>query len=249
MSKNLPIIGILGEVSPPSPKSAFQSFKRQGCVDTYTKIFEKLNTPAIIIPDLNSFNDEIIAKYISNIDGLVIPGGADVSPLLYNEEKKDVCGNTFLDKDIYAIKLIKEAYKQRKPILGICRGAQLLNVAFSGSLFQDQKLSNRENHTFNHMDLNNIDTKSHKIIINKDSKLFNIFNKQILDINSLHHQSINKIGANIKISAMSFDGLVEAIELDDNNYFALGLQWHPETLFSKSDDMKPLFEEFIKSTL
>ncbi len=247
MSKQLPIIGILGEISPPSPSSVFQNFKRQGCVDSYTSIFETLNTPSILLPELKNYNDDIISRFISNIDGLLIPGGADVSPSLYNEQKKEVCGNTYLEKDIYAIKLIKEAFKQKKPILGICRGAQLLNVAFSGSLFQDQKLSNRENHDFNHMDLNNIETISHQVIINKDSQLFNIFYKQILETNSLHHQSINKIAENFKISAISFDGLIEAIELDNPNYFVLGIQWHPETLFAKSDDMKPLFEAFIKA--
>jgi len=249
MNNKLPIIGILGEISPPSPKSVFQKFKRQGCVDTYTSIFEQLMVPVIIIPDLSFYNDKLIEKYISCIDGLVIPGGSDVTPSLYNEEKQSECGQTFLEKDIYAIKLIKEAYKQNKSILGICRGSQLINVAFSGSLFQDQNLSNRENHNFNHTDLKNIDSYSHKILINQDSRLFNIFKKDQIYTNSLHHQSIKKVGHNFKISAMSFDGLVEAIEFENPNHFIIGVQWHPETLFSKSNEMKPLFEDFIKSTL
>ncbi|MGD1823270.1 MAG: gamma-glutamyl-gamma-aminobutyrate hydrolase family protein [Pleomorphochaeta sp.] len=248
MLNKIPLIGILGESSPPSPNSAFQNFRRQGCVDTYTSIFEKLNTNAIIIPSLSNYNQDIIEKYISTIDGLMLIGGADITPDLYNEERVKECGKTNITHDKYTIDLILEAYKQNKSILGICRGAQIINVAFSGSLYQDLKYDNRENKDKNHLDLNNIDTPSHKIIINKDSKLYTLFNKQILDVNSLHHQSINQVGNNLRLSAISEDGLVEAIESDEDNRFILGLQWHPETLFSKSDEMKPIFESFIQST-
>jgi len=246
MENTTPLIGILGELSPPSPNSAFQNFKRQGCVDTYVSIFEKLQTNAIIIPFFSNSSEKIVKKYISSIDGLLLLGGNDVTPSLYNETKKDECKKTNKQYDLFTINLINEAYKQKKPILGICRGAQMINITFNGTLYQDQKYDKRESKEQNHFDLNNIDTYSHKIIINKESLLYKIFQKQIIDVNSLHHQSINEVGNNLKLSALSLDGVVEAIEHIDEKRFIIGVQWHPETLFTKNNTMEPLFREFIK---
>ncbi|MDC7249363.1 MAG: gamma-glutamyl-gamma-aminobutyrate hydrolase family protein [Sphaerochaetaceae bacterium] len=247
MQNKFKLIGIIGEISPPSPTSAFQNFKRQGCVDTYTQSIEKVNAIPIIIPFVKEYNSDTIVSYISKIDGLLIPGGMDIEPSLYGEKRKEECQKSNKENDQFCLELIKEALFQKKPILGICKGCQLLNVALNGTLFQDQKYDLRESKEYNHSDLNKIDTPSHKIIINKDSKLNKIFNKQVLSVNSLHHQSINQVGNSLNLSALSLDGLVEAIEHENPNYFCIGVQWHPETLFTKDDSMKPLFEAFVNS--
>jgi len=247
MNKVLPVIGIIGEVSMPSPTSAFQNFKRQGCIDTYTNAIEKNDAIASIIPFVKNFTNITIFTYINKIDALLIPGGYDVNPKLYNEDKKDECKPGDINFDKFSIELIKEAIAQKKPILGICKGCQILNVACGGTLYQDQKYDNREDKTYNHFDLNNIDTPSHKIIINKNSVLNSIFKKQVIDVNSLHHQSINQVGNTLNLCALSFDGSVEGVEYFDPSYFCVGVQWHPETLLSKTDTMKPLFSAFINS--
>jgi len=247
MNKILPIIGILGEISPPSPVSVFQMFNRQGCVDTYTQSIEKLNAIPIIIPYIAKYSTKTITSYISKIDALLIPGGMDVEPEIYGEKRIKECKKGNLDYDKFSIALIKEAIKQKKSILGICKGCQLLNVALKGTLYQDQQYDQRDSKEINHLDFNNICTNSHTIIINKDSHLNKIFNLQVLEVNSLHHQSINQVGENLRLSALSLDGTVEAIEHVDQNYFCIGVQWHPETLFAKTDSMKPLFKTFVES--
>jgi len=247
MNKILPIVGVIGEISNPSPTSAFQDFKRQGCVDTYTTAIEKNNAISLIIPYVKDFTKITIYSYINKIDALLIPGGYDVNPQLYNEDKKEECKPGDINFDKFSIELIKEAFNQKKPILGICRGCQLLNVAFGGSLYQDQKYDNRDEKVYNHFDLKNIDTPSHQIIINKNSLLNSIFKKQVIDVNSLHHQSINQVGNSLNLCALSIDGSVEGIEYFDPSYFCIGVQWHPETLLSKTDTMKPLFSAFINS--
>ncbi len=249
MSNIIPTIGIIGEITLPSPTSAFQNFKRQGCVDTYINAFNNLDVNIIIIPYIKENKKQNIENYISKIDGLLLTGGLDVDPSLYNEKRIKECNQSDKDFDLSTIALIKEAIKQHKSILGICRGCQLLNVALEGSLFQDQKFDKRENKDLNHFDLTHIDTPSHQIIINKESKLFNIFKSQILDVNSLHHQSINQVGKDLSLCALSIDGGVEAIEHSDKNYFCIGVQWHPETLISKTDLMFPLFKEFVNSSI
>lgn len=247
MKKGLPIIGVIGEISKPSSTSAFQDFNRQGCVDTYTTAIEKNNAIATIIPYVKNFTNMTIYSYINRIDALMIPGGYDINPQLYKEEIKEECKPGDINYDKFSIELIKEAFAQKKPILGICRGCQLLNVAFGGSLYQDQKYDKRDDKTYNHFDLNNISTPSHKIIINKNSQLNLIFKKQVIDVNSLHHQSINQVGNNLNLSALSLDGSVEGIEYCDSSYFCVGVQWHPESLLSKTDTMNPLFSSFINS--
>lgn len=247
MNKKTAVIGIIGEISPPSPSSAFQQFKRQGCVDTYTNAIEKVDAIPIILPYIKNYNSNTIESLISKIDGLIIPGGLDIDPSLYGEDRIKECQKSDKDFDIYCINLIKEALKKKKSILGICKGCQLINVALGGSLFQDQNSDNRESKELNHLDLNHIDTMSHKIIINKGSSLNKIFNKQVLNVNSLHHQSINKVGKGLVLSALSLDGLVEGIEMEDNSHFCIGVQWHPETLFARDELMRPLFKAFVDS--
>ncbi len=247
MHNKLKIIGIIGEISLPSPTSAFQNFKRQGCVNTYTTSIEKVNALPLIIPYVENYNSDTILSYVSKIDALLIPGGMDIDPSLYGELRKEECQKSNKEYDQFSLTLIKEALLQKKPILGICKGCQLLNIALNGSLFQDQKYDLRESKEYNHSDLNHIDSPSHKIIINKTSKLNKIFNKQVLSVNSLHHQSINQVGNSLNLAALSLDGLVEAIEHENPNYFCIGVQWHPETMFMREDSMRPLFESFVNA--
>lgn len=246
MNKDFKTVGIIGEISPPSPTSVFQNFDRQGCVETYTSAIEKANALPLIIPYIKNYNSKIVKNYISLLDALLIPGGDDVDPSLYNEERKKECQKGNKEYDLFSLELIIEAMKQKKPILGICKGCQLLNVACGGTLFQDQKYDLRESKDINHNDLKNISNTSHKVVINKKSKLYKIFNKQVIDVNSIHHQSINKVGDNLFLSALSSDGVVEAIETEDKDYFCIGVQWHPETLLVNSKSMEPLFKAFVE---
>ena len=175
---------------------------------------------------------------LNKLDGLVLSGGDDIDPTLYGEEKD--AHNTPLDKhrDAFELEMIERAYQRRIPIFGICRGAQLINIYFDGtlhpSILEIDGYQNHKNSIFPIKDA----------IIKKISKLFSIMKKKELPINSIHHQAIDEVGEDLKITACH-DKIIEAIEKEDYP-FLLGVQWHPEYLIYLKEH-RLLFEEFVWS--
>ena len=186
----------------------------------YQDICQKLN---ILLIPVNVLTD---IDYIANIcDGLIITGGNDVNPKLYNETINN--DNIVIDDiaDKLDFSLISAFNKVNKPILGICRGIQIINVYFGGSLHQDisnHKLNINENHSIN---------------IIKDNFLYGCYQKDKITVNSTHHQAIKEVAKDFKITAISDDNIIEGIEKDN----IVGVQWHPEKL----NDLN-FFEKFIK---
>ncbi len=174
-------------------------------------------------------------------DGLLLPGGADIEPALYGREREEKCGkpNTIRDKNEV---LIFRAFKEtKKPVLCICRGFQLLNILCGGTLYQDiadiRKCS--------HSDFLRRAKAVHKVSVSEGSVLYNIFGKNEVGVNSLHHQAIEAVGENLIASAVSEDGFVEATELMEHP-FCLGVQWHPEHMSKKDPLQQRLFDEFVR---
>ena len=174
-------------------------------------------------------------------DGLLLPGGADIEPALYGREREEKCGkpNTIRDKNEV---LIFRAFKEtKKPVLCICRGFQLLNILCGGTLYQDiadiRKCS--------HSDFLRRAKAVHKVSVSEGSVLYNIFGKNEVGVNSLHHQAIESVGENLIASAVSEDGFVEAAELMEHP-FCLGVQWHPEHMSKKDPLQQRLFDEFVR---
>jgi len=208
---------------------------------------EQQNIIPVLIPN---FNDDQLKMMSKDLDGLVLQGGSDLSPEKYNQpflDKSKWPGDPY--RDDYELKLIKYFHKQNKPILGICRGAQVLNAYFGGTLDQDIPTL-LETNTI-HRDANLYDNVNHEITIQKDSILYDIYNKENFIVNSVHHQSIKKLGKDLKIEAISTsDNIIEAFSLGDN---IIGVQWHPEfmpTLESAKIenllDSNPLLNYFFK---
>ena len=175
-------------------------------------------------------------------DGLLLPGGADIEPSLYGCEREEKCGkpNVLRDKNEF---IIFDAYvKTNRPILCICRGFQLLNVIYAGTLYQDISQIKKCNHS----DFLKRGKAVHKVVVNEETKLYEIFGKKEVGVNSLHHQAVENVGEGLTVSAVSEDGFVEALELK-NHPFCVGVQWHPEHM-SKTDALEQmLFDEFVKS--
>ena len=178
--------------------------------------------------------------YFDLIDGILITGGDfDIDPQIYGEKKDKSIVRIDKPRTNFEIKMARLALKKNKPILGICGGQQLLNVALNGSLIQ-------------HIDKTNIKHEqsqprnkfSHKVQISLKSKLYKIVKKKEFRVNSAHHQAIKKIGKNLNINAIAEDGIIEGIELDNHKFF-LGIQWHPEFFISNYD--KKIFKAFIKA--
>lgn len=198
----------------------------------------------ISIPIIN--DEEDYDYYVNLIDGIIFSGGIDVSPLSYGENPiKEV---KFLSsvRDKYEFGLLKRAYEKKLPILGICRGCQLINVFLGGTLYQDinEQVPNALGHCPGPHLLEEI---YHTINIKEGTKLHSIFGKDKIYVNSYHHQSINKLGENLKITAVSEDGIIEAIEATDER-FLIGVQFHPEALQKKYPEFQRIFKELINAS-
>jgi len=186
----------------------------------------------------------VLAKYMNVIDGIIFTGGEDISPLYYGENPIKELGGTDESRDSYEMALFMEAYRINMPILGICRGCQLINVALGGSLYQDVN-SQIEGSLGHSSKGDDISQAHHMIRIEKDSKLYDIFGNETIAVNSFHHQAIKKMGDGLKATAYSYDGIIEAIESVKKDYI-IGVQWHPEAMLPKRVIFAKLFEEFVK---
>lgn len=187
-----------------------------------------------------------VSNYVRNLDGLVLQGGADVSPESYGElpEKAEWRGDRV--RDLYEIELLWEFVIQGKPVLGICRGCQLINVAMGGNLWQD--IATHIAGAITHRDKTLYDALHHDIEILPGSALAQLYDpSRCYGVNSIHHQAIRRLGNDLRIEAKSpADNVVEAIRWTGSGYMA-GFQWHPE-FHEPNDyllDSAPLMVEFL----
>ena len=167
-------------------------------------------------------NAEMVAASLDCVDMLLLAGGEDVEPARYGENSHPKLGRTNPRRDAWELSLVAEARRRRMPILGICRGCQLLNVAFGGTLWQD--LGAQKEGTFIH----GKDPIGHEINVEKGSYLASLAG-EACSVNSYHHQAVKELAKGFKVVAMSTDGVVEAFEGED--YPAMGVQFHPEKMF------------------
>ena len=188
------------------------------------------------------YNNSIIKILINKLDGLIITGGNfDIDPILYAKSNKEA-RNLKNKRTSFEIDIFNEFFETSKPILGICGGEQLINVASGGDLVQDIKQSIKTE--TEHEQINPRNEISHKINVEKFSKLYEIVQTDQINVNSAHHQSVNNLGNNFICSARAEDGVIEAIE-HTTHPWCLGLQWHPEFLITNSDNL--IIKNFIEN--
>ena len=205
----------------------------------YTKSLERAGAEVCWI-ELE--NLELAVAQMLECDGLLLPGGADVNPKLYGQEPSEKCGKPNELRDTAEMKMLENFFETKKPIFGICRGVQLMNVFFEGTLYQDIK----EKQTCKHSDFLSKNKGNHYVKITAGTKLsHHITEKEIL-VNSLHHQAIHELGKDMLISAISEDGYVEAIEHSSHPY-CMGVQWHPEHMSKRNKLQQNLFDAFVKA--
>jgi putative glutamine amidotransferase len=191
-------------------------------------------------------NDEDFRELYDRLDGIVMSGGGDMQPELCGAEPHESIYGLDPERDHDELNLVRWAVSDDKPILGICRGAQVFNVALGGTLYGDIA-SHAPNDPLKHnwfpgFPRNKI---AHPVAVTEETKLAKIMGAPIVEVNSLHHQAIHETGAGLEVAARAPDGIVEAVELP-NHRFALGVQWHPECLQDRPE-MRALFSEFIKA--
>lgn len=208
----------------------------------YVKAIEGADGIPIVLALIE--DSKAIEKIVSKLDGILIPGGLDVSPLLYEEEPHKKIGITSSKFDQFQIKVIQEAFKQNKPILGICRGLQIINVCFGGSLWQDISSQLKESNINHSQALEIRNEKTHSVYIEKESLLFSFVDRENIYVNSYHHQAIKNIAKDFNVNALSKDGVIEGIE--NKNKKILAVQWHPEELQAENKEHKNIFINFIR---
>ncbi len=237
--KRRPIIGISSSVIVDEAGS-FAGYKRAYVNKDYVDAVIRAGGVPLIIPF--STDKEVIISQAQLIDGLILSGGHDVSPYNYGQEPSQKIGETFPERDTYEIILLEESKKRNIPILGICRGFQLINVAAGGTLYQD--LSLIPGNILKHNQVSNPTLKTHKVEIKENSFISSIFGKETM-VNSFHHQVINKVANDFIVVAKASDGVVEAIE-HKTYKFLVAVQWHPEMLAVNCEKARELFSKFVE---
>ncbi|MGD9942392.1 MAG: gamma-glutamyl-gamma-aminobutyrate hydrolase family protein [Burkholderiaceae bacterium] len=208
---------------------------------------------ALMIPTISSAAEVSrrgisVKSYVRELDGLVLQGGADVSPRSYGKEPMRAEWAGDIVRDRYEMELLHEFLAQGKPVLGICRGAQLLNVAFGGTLFQD--IASLCPQAISHVDAELYDGLHHEVAFEPGSRLGDLYGQVERPlVTSIHHQSVDRLGSDLVVDARSpADGIVEAIRWRGSGY-AVGLQWHPE-FHTGSEvllDSAPIVQDFLEA--
>lgn len=231
-----PLIGI------PTRTYTDGALVRYAVISTYTRAVELAGGAPIAIP--LQLGEETLSGIFAHLDGLLLTGGADVHPSEFGEEVAPFCGNIDRERDIVELNLLRWAMREQMPILGICRGIQMLNVAAGGTLYQDIAAQIPDALRHEHAQGDSHNPLVHSIEIEPQSRLARAFDATRLDVNSRHHQSVKQVAPGFRVVARAPDGIVEGIE-SLNGDFALGVQFHPEDLIDDDARMLRLFKEFV----
>ncbi|MGE5381061.1 MAG: gamma-glutamyl-gamma-aminobutyrate hydrolase family protein [Methylocystaceae bacterium] len=205
---------------------------------SYLEAVKRAGGVPIIIPCMGS---ELVPVYGQKINALVLSGGGDIDPIHWGEAAQRGLGAVTPERDYFELAMARWAVANDIPLLAICRGMQVLNVALGGNLYQDIR-GGRQMHYQNAPR----DYPIHDIIINEDTMLAGLLGRNVLRVNSFHHQAVKQVGNGLKIGALARDGMVEAIEME-NHKFVLGVQWHPESLIGPPGE--GLFKALVKACL
>lgn len=187
--------------------------------------------------------EEDLARLVDLLDGILFSGGVDIDPHHYGEEPHPGLGKVTPERDEIEIQLCREFHRRKKPIFGICRGIQLINVALGGTLYQDIK--SQLPNVLKHYQEAPAHHPTHSVIVEKDSLLFSIVKAERFRVNSFHHQALKTIAPGLKVVARASDGIVEAVESNDEG-FVLAVQWHPERMFKHHEEHFELFKRFVE---
>ena len=189
---------------------------------------------------------DVIESYADLVDGILFSGGDDINPRSYGEDQLWPCGDVCPLRDDFEIQLARTLLRKHpdKPVLGVCRGEQVLNVALGGTLYQDVK--SQLSGCICHQQHQIAPYASHKVCIDPDTRLHAIFGAEEILVNSHHHQAVKDVAEGLRITARAADGVVEAFEKPDHPYF-VAVQWHPERLVEREENAahRNLFKTFV----
>lgn len=211
---------------------------------TYMRALKAAGAIPVVMP-LDA-SEEDLKQLSQDLDGFLFTGGPDVHPFLFGEETQAHCGNVSPARDQMEISLLPMIMELQKPILGICRGIQVLNIALGGNIWQDIPSQVTRDFPLAHSQPFSYDMPCHTVVLTEGSLLARISESSSIKVNSMHHQAVKDLAPGLIASAYSTDYLIEALEMPDYPFF-IGVQWHPEYLWEKNKEAFRLFQTFVNA--
>lgn len=234
----VPLIGITTATNIASNTGWGYNRAYVGCI----KAVEDAGGLPVLIPI--SIGESTLRAIYDRVDAVLLPGGGDVRPSIYGAEPHPTTGNFDDLRDEMELQVARWAVAEDRPLLGICRGHQVMNVALGGTLLQD--IPSEVKTGINHNITNPRGAYAHPVEIDPSSRLASILQSTQLPVNSIHHQGVDRPAPGLCVTAYAPDGVIEAQEMP-NKKFVLSVQWHPEDLFEDNLAMKRLFRAFIEA--
>lgn len=236
-----PVIGITGR--PSLQSSAGGELRAYLVHHTYSdSVASAGGLPMMLVPIAKDGMDDVLDR----LDGILIPGGGDIDPLLYADERHETARGISQERDEFEVEVALRARSRKMPVFAICRGLQIINVALGGTLVQDLP-----SHTgaHGHDIVGDAAYESHsQALIEPDCRIASVLGAGLQDINSIHHQAVEELGEGLRVVASAPDGTIEAIEHDDPDWPLLAVQWHPEFLGMRDHGPShDLFQAFVDS--
>lgn len=213
--------------------------------ETYIRAIQHVGgTPVVIPPTATPADWEAL---LAHLVGLLLSGGGDIDSQLYGEESEPWMGQVDADRDFSELGLTRQWLATERPLLAICRGQQVLNVALGGTLYQDiaAHIPNALDHAY--VARQPMETIAHSVTLDAGSRLAAILGGTTFDVNSAHHQALKAVADRLVVTGYAPDGVIEAVEMAAHP-FCVSVQWHPEAMVKVSPTMWPLFEAFVQAS-
>jgi putative glutamine amidotransferase len=233
-----PLIGLPTPAIPPGPKPP-----RYGINQSYVRALTAAGCAPVLIPLLD--DDERLRAIYERLDGIVFAGGVDIAPQEYGEAPIGDLNVVEAQRDRTELTLARWAFADDLPTLGICRGQQVLNVALGGSLWQDLRYQGATSVDHSDADGRARTAMIHRVRLDPDSRLAQLIDETEIRVNSLHHQAVKSVAPTLRVTGLSDDDVIEALESPERR-FMIAVQWHPEEI----DDLpwvRRLFEGFARA--
>lgn len=199
--------------------------------EAYTSALAAVGLVPVILPPISP---QLAVASLRDVAGLVLTGGEDVDPALFGEPPHAKAGAPHHARDAYEVALARSAYERRIPTLAICRGTQVMNVALGGTLVQD--IASERPSAIEHDQSARRNDRVHSVSVEPASRLARVLGGHHISTNSSHHQSVDRVPPELRISGTADDGIIEALEARDPAWWMLAVQWHPEELTLTVED-------------
>lgn len=235
MMGNRPMIGI----TPGYDYEKNMLFVKNGY---YNGILESGGLPAVIPVTSNT---DVLDEFIDRCDGLLLCGGPDIDAKYFGELNRPFSGDISPYRDEMELYAAKRVVQLNKPLLGICRGIQIINVALGGTIYQDISAQISDRELVKHSQSAPVWYPTHDVFIERGTHIWSCFMEECMRVNSFHHQAVKDTAPGFTVTARASDGVIEAIE-HSSNTFAVGVQWHPETMWGENRIFLNLFKALVE---